>query len=107
MRTLIIFAVVYLGSALALASERSSFLREPFREPTWIFTAGPGTVIAVRMQDLPFGPPRFTVKFRTDNGEQLELWRPVEDAPVFKGMHGTLVYSTHPDRIIEFRVQNR
>jgi len=74
------------------------------REPNWVFIAGPGTVISVRLRDLPFIKPQYVVKFKTDSGELIELFHHGSSAPVVQGMHGTLVYSTHPDKVVEFRM---
>jgi hypothetical protein len=48
--------------------------------------------------------PRYTVKYKTDGGELIEVWIPGKDVLVLEGMHGILTYSTHPEKILSFRV---
>jgi len=74
----------------------------PAREPRWVFVAGPGTVVSVRFRDIPFIKPQYVVKFKTDSGELIEIFHHGASAPVVPGMRGTLVYSTHPDKVVTF-----
>lgn len=102
-----VFVSVCLVSSWASGTSDVSSFRQPAREPSWVFVAGPGTIVSVRMRDLPFTRPQYTVMFKTDTGEKIELWHPDEATPVREGMHGTLIYSTHPDKIIDFRIAAR
>ena|SRR5450755_4227386 len=74
------------------------------RQPSASFTVGPGTVVSVHLLDMPFIEPHYAVKYKTDDGELIEVWHPGKDIPVLQGMHGMLTYSTHPEMIRSFRV---
>ena len=77
----------------------------PFtRQPSTVFTVGPGTVLSVHLLDLPFVNPHYVVKYKTDGGELIEVWTPGKDVFVLEGMHGLLTYSTDPEKILNFRV---
>jgi len=65
---------------------------------------GPGTVLSVHLLDLPFIKARYAVQYKTDGGELIEVWTPGKDVLVLEGMHGILTYSTHPEKILSFRV---
>jgi hypothetical protein len=69
-----------------------------------VFIVGPGTVVSVHLLDLPYVEPHYAVKYKTDGGELIEVWTPGKDVLVLEGMHGILTYSTHPERILSFRV---
>lgn len=73
-------------------------------QPRTTFTVGPGTIISVRIVDLPFVETHYAVQYRTDDGELIEVWHPGRNLILVKGMHGMLTYSTHPERIVRFRV---
>ena len=47
---------------------------------------------------------RYAVKYETDGGELIEVWTPGKDVLVLEGMHGLLTYSSHPEKILNFRV---
>jgi len=91
---------VCLTSAWAKTTLKSSVIRQPCT----IFIAGPGTVMSVRLLDVPFAEPHYVVKYKTDDGELIEIWHPRSDLLVLEGMHGMLTYSTHPEMIRGFRV---
>ena len=74
------------------------------RQPCTIFIVGPGTVVSVHLLNVPFIEPRYVVKYKTDDGELIEVWHPGRDLPVLEGMHGMLIYSTHPEMVRGFRV---
>ncbi len=74
------------------------------RQPSTVSIVGPGTVLSVHLLDLPFIKPHYAVKYKTDGGELIEVWTPGKDILVVEGMHGILTYSTHPERILDFRV---
>lgn len=74
------------------------------RQPAIIFTIGPGTVLSVRVLDLPFVGTRYLIQYRTDDGELIELWHSDRNLLLIKGMYGMLTYSTHPERVLQFRV---
>lgn len=75
-----------------------------FRQPSTVFVAGPGTVVTVHLLKLPFLDPHYAVEYKTDGGELIEVWTPNTDILVVEGMYGMLTYSTHPERILNFRV---
>ncbi len=74
------------------------------RQPATIFTIRTGMVISVRALDLPFVGKRCIIEYRSDNGELIELWNPDPNLLLINGMHGMLTYSTHPERVLQFRV---
>jgi hypothetical protein len=78
-----------------------------FRQLCTIFIAGPGTVVSVHLLDIPFIEPHYVVKYKTDDGELIEVWHAGRDLPLREGMHGMLTYSTHPEMICSFRVVSR
>src|SRR4051812_558742 len=82
-------AAVCLVPSISNATNEPSahWLRSP--EPSWVFVAGPGTVVSVRLRDLPFIKPQYILKFKTDTGELIELRYRGSSAPVIEGMHGT------------------
>jgi hypothetical protein len=98
--------MVVLSLVASLSSSATQAVSPAFspREPSWVFVAGPGTVISVHLRDLPFVKPQYVVKFKTDEGQVIEVRLPQLGVPVVEGMHGTLFYSTHPDRIVTFRM---
>jgi hypothetical protein len=106
--------VVSLAACLAPAWGKStselSFTRQPsirqpsIRQPSTVSIVGPGTVLSVHLLNLPFITPRYAVKYQTDGGELIEVWTPGKDVLMVEGMHGILTYSTHPERILSFRV---
>jgi len=46
----------------------------------------------------------YAVKYRTDDGQLIEVWSRDKNMLLFEGMHGELTYSTHPERILNFRL---
>jgi hypothetical protein len=72
-------------------------------QPNTVSIVGPGTVLSVHLLDVPFIKPRYAIKYETDGGELIEVWTG-KDVLVLKGMHGILTYSTHPEKILSFRV---
>lgn len=74
------------------------------RQPSMVSIVGPGTVLSVHLLDLPFIKPHYVVKYKTDRGELIEVRTPGKDVLVLEGMHGILTYSTHPEKILGFRV---
>jgi hypothetical protein len=74
------------------------------RQPSTIFIVGPGTVVSVHLLDVPFIEPHYVMKYKTDDGELIEVWHPGKNIPAFQGMHGMLTYSTHPEKVRSFRV---
>jgi hypothetical protein len=46
----------------------------------------------------------YAVKYKTDDGRVIEVWNPGKDPLLIEGMHGELTYSTHPERILNFRL---
>jgi len=49
----------------------------------------------------------YAVKYRTDDGQLIEVWSREKNMLLFEGMHGELTYSTHPERILNFRLVRR
>jgi hypothetical protein len=89
-----------LTPAWGKATSKLSFVRQP----NTVSIVGPGTVASVHLLDLPFIKPYYAVKYKTDGGELIEVRTPGKDVLVLEGMHGMLTYSTHPEKIISFRV---
>jgi hypothetical protein len=77
------------------------------RQPCTISTVGPGTVVSVHLLDVPFTQPHYVIKYKTDDGELIEVWHPGRNLPVLEGMHGMLTYSSHPEMVRSFRVVMR
>src|SRR6185295_10440546 len=44
------------------------------QQPRTVFVVGPGTVLSVRLMDLPFVDPYYAIRYRTDGGELIEVW---------------------------------
>ena len=51
--------------------------------------------------------PHYVVKYKTDDGALIEVWQAGRDLPLREGMHGMLIYSTHPEMVRSFRVVMR
>ncbi len=96
--------IVALTACLTPAWGRATSELSFIRPPSTVSIVGPGTVVSVRFLDLPFVKPHYAVKYKTDGGELIEVWTPGKDILVLEGMHGILTYSTHPERILNFRV---
>jgi hypothetical protein len=96
--------IVVLTSCLTPVWGKSSPELFFVRQPSTVSIVGPGTVLSVRLLDLPFIKPHYAVKYKTDGGELIEVWTPGMDVLVLEGMHGILTYSTHPEKILSFRV---
>jgi hypothetical protein len=77
------------------------------RDPCSVFIVGPGTIVSVDQLDLPFIGLHYAVKYKTDDGRLIEVWTPGKGIVLLKGMHGDLTYSTHPERILNFRPVRR
>ena len=73
------------------------------RNPCSVFIVGPGTIVSVDQLDLPFIGLHYAVKYKTDDGRLIEVWTPRKSIVLLEGMHGELTYSTHPERILNFR----
>jgi hypothetical protein len=71
-----------------------------------VVTLGPGTVVSIRILDLPFVDKCYVVKYRTDEGRLVEIWHHGQ-LSVLPGMHGMLTYSNSPEMILQFRVVQR
>ena len=78
-----------------------------WRNPCTVFIIGPGTVISVHRLDLPFTEAHYAVKYKTDGGQLIEVWSPGKTMLLLEGMYGKLTYSTHPERILDFRLVRR
>jgi hypothetical protein len=74
------------------------------RKPSTIFIVGPGTIVSVHRMNMPFAEPYYAVKYKTDGGDLIEVCTPGTGILVLEGMHGELTYSTHPERILNFRL---
>ncbi len=93
-----------LTSCLTPVWGKSSSELSFIRQPSTVSIVGPGTVLSVHLLDLPFIKPYYAVKYRTDGGELIEVSTPGMDVLLLEGMHGILTYSTHPEKILGFRV---
>jgi hypothetical protein len=89
-----------LTPAWGKATSQLSFVRQPIT----VSIVGPGTVVSVHLLDLPFIKPYYAVKYKTDGGELIEVCTPGKDVLLLEGMHGIMTYSTHPEKILGFRV---
>jgi hypothetical protein len=89
-----------LTPAWGKATSELSFVRQP----NTVSIVGPGTVVSVHLLDLPFIKQHYAVKYKTDDGELIEVWTYGKDILVLQGMHGILTYSTHPEKILNFRL---
>ena len=96
--------IAVLTACLTPAWGKSSSELSFIPQPSTVSIVGPGTVLSVHLLDLPFIKPRYAVKYETDRGEVIEVWTPGKDVLVLEGMHGILTYSTHPEKILNFRV---
>jgi len=88
------------ASAWGLPAEHPNHISRP----NWTFTVGPGTIIAVHAVDVPFAGRYYTVRYRTEKGELIEVRNLRQNPPVIEGMHGLLTYSTSPEMILNFQV---
>jgi hypothetical protein len=105
MRTLI--QMTCLAVCLTPSWAKTTLKVSVFRQPCTIFIAGPGTVVSVHFLNIPFVEAHYVVKYRTDDGELIEVWHAGKDLPLREGMHGMLTYSTHPEMVRSFRVVMR
>ena len=96
--------IVAVTGCLTPARGKSTSELSFIRQPSTVSIVGPGTVVSVRLLDLPFIGPHYAVKYKTDVGQLIEVWTPGKDVLVLEGMHGILTYSTHPEKILSFRV---
>lgn len=96
--------LAFLGLCVVPACAKPTIHQSLIRQPSSIFTVGPGTVISVRALDLPFAGTRYVVRYRSDDGELIEVWHAGRHILLVNGMHGMLTYSTNPERILQFRV---
>lgn len=104
----VVMVIACLNPTWAKTTSASSFVRQPIREPSWIFIIGPGTIVSIHVLDLPFTKPHYIVKFATDDGQTVEVWHSGKHILLLEGMRGMLVYSEHPEKILDFRaVENR
>ena len=97
------FLVASLSSTWGKATTKLTLVGEP----STVFTVGPGTIVSIRRMDLPFSEPYFAVKYQTDDGKLIEVWTPRNRVMMVEGLHGELTYSTHPERILNFRLIQR
>ncbi len=96
--------IVALTACLTPAWSKPTSELSFIRQPSTVSIVGPGTVLSVHILDLPFIKPRYMVKYKTDRGELIEVSTAGNDVFVLEGMHGILTYSTHPEKILSFRV---
>ena len=99
-----LFQIMALTAFLTPAWSKPTSELSFIRQPSTVSIVGPGTVLSVHLLDLPFIKARYAVKYQTDGGELIEVWTPGKDVLVLEGMHGILIYSTHPEKILSFRV---
>jgi hypothetical protein len=103
----LILCIMGLSVARGEATFNLSVTPQPIRAPTTVFIAGPGTVVSVRFLDLPFMKPRYSVEFKTEGGELIQVWHCGKAIALVEGMRGMLTYSRHPDGVIDFRIVER
>jgi hypothetical protein len=103
-RTLLCLAL--LPGLFTLAWATRAPMRGAIPAVSTIVTLGPGTVVSIRILDLPFTDKCYVVKYRTDEGSLVEIWHHGE-LSVLPGMHGMLTYSNSPEMILQFRVIQR
>ena len=96
--------IVSLTACLTLAWGKSTSELSFIRQLSTVSIVVPGTVLSVHLLNLPFIKPCYAVEYKTDGGELIEVWTPGKDVLVLEGMHGILTYSTHPEKILSFRV---
>jgi hypothetical protein len=95
--------IVALTACLTPAWGKSASELSFIRQPSTVSIVGPGTVLSVHLLGLPFIKPHYAVKYKTDGGELIEVWTIF----ALEGMHGILTYSTHPEKILSFRVAEK
>ncbi len=49
----------------------------------------------------------YAVKYKTDDGQLIEVWSSGKNILLVEGMHGELTYSINPERILNFRLVRR
>jgi len=103
----LIVCIIGLPGTKGEASFDLSATPHAIREPSSVFIAGPGTVVSVRFLDLPFIKPRYSVEFKTEDGELIQVWHCGKAISLVEGMRGMLTYSRHPDGVINFRIIER
>jgi hypothetical protein len=99
--------VVVMVLLIASAWGKPTVRQDHISQPSSKFTIGPGIVIAVRALGAPFIGRCYTVKYKSDGGELIEVRHPRQDIPVLEGMYGLLTYSTNPEMILDFRIIER
>jgi len=96
--------IACLSPAWGEARSELSSAGRVIREPEWVFTVGPGTIVSVHLVRFPFAPPYYAIQFKTDDDQFVEMRHFGDDIPLLEGMHGMLAYSLHPERILGFRI---
>ena len=99
-----VLQMVCLAACLTPAWATTSLELSSIPQLSTVFVAGPGTVVSVHRLDVPFIEQRCVIKYKTDDGELIEIWHPGKVSPVLEGMHGVLTYSTHPEMVLGFRI---
>jgi hypothetical protein len=99
-----VLVILCLNPVWAEPTSGSPFVRRPIREPSWVFVVGPGTIVSIHVLDLPFTKSRYIVRFATDDGQTVEVWHSGKHILLLEGMRGMLVYSEHPEKILDFRM---
>jgi hypothetical protein len=99
-----ILCAVLLATLLRPAWGEATTKLSSLQSPRTVFIIGPGTIVSVHRLDLPFLEAHYAVKYKTDDGQMIEVWSPGKNMQLLEGMHGELTYSIHPERIISFRL---
>jgi hypothetical protein len=102
-----VLCAAFLFASLNSACGKATTKLPLVRKPSTIFIVGPGTIVSVHRIALPFAEPYYAVKYQTDGGDLIEVWTPGSGILVLEGMRGELTYSTHPERILNFRLASR
>ena len=86
---------------------KATTARTALQQPRTVFVVGPGTILSVHFMDLPFVDPYYAIRYRTDDGELIEVATHGGQIVLLEGMHGMLSYSTHPERIVNFQMSGQ
>ena len=52
---------------------KATTARTALQQPRTVFVVGPGTILSVHFMDLPFVAPYYAIRYRTDDGELIEV----------------------------------
>jgi hypothetical protein len=78
--------ISYLTPAGSTGPCNSSVIQGPLRQPISVFIAGPGTVLSVRFLDPRFMKPSYSVVFKTEDGELIQVWHSGKPISLVEGI---------------------